>query len=118
MQAKRAAMNKGNMIAWTERAKQYCQDLYARADEVANDNRQDEREKAQECKACFYMPRIGGCVMTTQPCMCCGKEVMFSSTATDRLCLDCAKKHSLCKRCGGDISMRSRRKEWPEKEAE
>ena len=45
-------------------------------------------------------------------------DVMYSSTNTDRLCMDCAKKHHLCKHCGGDISMRARRKDWPEKDAE
>lgn len=51
--------------------------------------------------------------MTTQPCMCCYKPVMYGSTATDALCMDCAREHDLCKRCGGDIELRTRRKDWP-----
>jgi hypothetical protein len=118
VKAKQAMMNKANMYGWTEQAKVWCKNLFDLTYDVANDNRQEDREKKQECKACFYSSRFGGSAMVTQPCMCCGKDVMYSSTNTDRLCMYCAKKHQLCKHCGGDISMRARRKDWPEKDAE
>ena len=78
------------------------------------DARKNERLKRHECKACFYASRIGGAAMTTRPCMSCGSEEMYGSTATDVLCMDCATKHGLCKHCGGDLEMRTRRKDWPE----
>lgn len=84
------------------------------AEEVTNDARKNERLKRHECKACFYASRIGGAAMTTRPCMSCGSEEMYGSTATDVLCMDCATKHGLCKHCGGDLEMRTRRKDWPE----
>lgn len=106
-------MNKANMVAATEWAKRHVQHVLDRAREIAEDTRKEERLKRHECKACFYSSRIGGAAMTTRPCMCCGKELMHSSTATDVLCLDCARQHSLCKHCGGDLEMRAGRRNWP-----
>jgi len=75
-----------------------------------------KRLQAQECKSCFYvLGKLGCAAMTSRECSCCGKDMMFGSTCTDALCLDCAKKHGLCKHCGGDIDMKQRRK-WPEQE--
>lgn len=106
-------MNKANMVAATERAKRHVQRQLDLAKEVAEDTRKEERLKAQLCKSCFYSARIGGAAMTTRPCMCCGDDEMYSSTATDVLCLDCARTHGLCKHCGGDLEMRVGRRNWP-----
>ena len=114
MQQRPIVMNKGNMIGATERAKARVKDWCDLAEEVTNDARKNERLKRHECKACFYASRIGGAAMTTRPCMSCGSEEMYGSTATDVLCMDCATKHGLCKHCGGDLEMRTRRKDWPE----
>lgn len=108
-----AVMNIGNMIGWTERAKARVAEWLLLADDVLRDVRKPERMKRHECKACFYGGRIGGSAMTTRPCMSCGHDEMYGSTATDALCLPCAAKHTLCKRCGGDLEMRTRRKDWP-----
>lgn len=107
-------MNKGNMVYKTAQAKQLVSSAIKRAERMANDTDKAQREEKQNCKACYYTSRIGGCAITSQECMCCGKNEMYASTATDVLCRDCAKKHGLCKHCGGDIEMRERRKEWPE----
>lgn len=107
-------MNKGNMVGWTERAKDYVRRVIDAAKEIETDARRKERIEAHECKACFYGSRIGGSAMTSQPCMSCGEAQMYGSTNTDALCMTCATAHVLCKHCGGDLEMRTRRKDWPE----
>lgn len=93
------------MVSETERSRRRVADVRQLADDMKNDPRKDERLKRHECRACFYSSRIGGAAMTTRPCMSCGEVVMYSSTATDVLCLECANEHALCKRCGGDLEM-------------
>lgn len=58
----------------------------------------------QLCSACFYHP--GMLVLQAfwnQPCGYCEKDMVFSNSGTDDLCIDCAKKHSLCKKCCAEI---------------
>ena len=114
MQQRPIAMNKGNMIGATEQAKARVKGWTDLAEVVASDARKIKRLKRHECKACFYSSRMGGAAMTTRPCMSCGSDEMYGSTATDVLCMECAAKHELCKHCGGDLEMRTRRKDWPE----
>ena len=114
MQQRPIAMNRGNMIGATERAKARVKSWMELADDVIEDTKKADRLKRHECKACFYSSRIGGAAMTTRPCMSCGSDEMYGSTATDVLCLVCATKHELCRHCGGDLEMRTRRKDWPE----
>lgn len=68
-----------------------------------------------ECKTCFYLrrSRVGGAAMTTWYCGVCGREGLHGSTATPRACIDCAKEHSLCSHCGGDLEMRDKRRKFP-----
>lgn len=106
-------MNKGNMIAATERARYYVNDRIESTRKLDVDACKDQRLKRHECRACFYSSRIGGSACTERACMCCGMIQMYGSTATDVLCMDCARKHLLCKHCGGDLEMRVRRKQWP-----
>lgn len=106
-------MNQGNMVGATYAAKAAVTDLLAIAKEIETDARREERLARNECRACFYRPMWGGAAICEQDCMCCGNEQMYGSTATDVLCLECAKRHSLCKHCGGDLEMRTRRRAWP-----
>jgi len=106
-------MTESNMRFWTERSKSHVQDVIDRAKRITEDTDKQNRLKEQNCKCCYYGSRIGGQAITTQPCMCCDTPVMYGSTATDALCMPCAKENDLCKRCGGDIEMRTRRKKWP-----
>ena len=84
---------------------------------IVQDTYKTERLNRHECKTCFYstkfLGRIGGAAITFRPCMSCGKSEYYPSTITDVLCLECAKKHKLCKHCGGDIKMNLKRKNWP-----
>ena len=67
--------------------------------------RKDRRKKGL-CVDCYYESgRIGGAAITTRPCGCCGEEQCYGSTATDVLCLDCAKLLGLCKQCGATMEL-------------
>lgn len=58
------------------------------------------------CKYCYYIMRGGifaGQMITHSNCHECGKEMVFPTTMTDALCLECAKKLNLCKHCGATM---------------
>lgn len=101
-------MSEENIRSSTEAAKAKVKDLCDIAKNITTDNLKIERLKRHECRACFYTSRFGGAAVTIRSCMSCGKDEEYGSTATDVLCLDCAKKHNLCKHCGGDINMSTR----------
>lgn len=107
-------MTRFRMVSATEFAKSRVESIIKRAKEIELDTLKAERIKACECKACFYSDRIGGAAITSRPCMCCNEMQHYGSTATNTLCKPCATKHDLCKRCGGDIELRVRRRKWPE----
>lgn len=113
MNRKAPDMNSANMLAWTERARSRVHAWIKLSNDVTLDIRRLERLDRSSCKACFYGVRVGGRSMTDQPCMCCGKDELYSSTDTDVLCIQCAEKHSLCKHCGGDLEMCNKRRDWP-----
>lgn len=78
---------------------------------LVNDPEKKKRLETSMCKICFYQEgRIGGAAMTHQPCGICGKDQLYSSTATDVLCRECAKENHLCKQCGADVQLKPRRK--------
>jgi hypothetical protein len=81
---------------------------------LQEDPDREKRLQQQLCIACHYFHRIAGQAFTDQPCACCAKPQRFSSTATDDLCQPCAEKNKLCKRCSGDIDMRTGRRTWPD----
>ena len=107
-------MNVSNMVYASFRSNSRVQNLLNIANEIAKDLRASERTLKNECKSCFYyVAKIGGSAITHKECMCCGIDQMYGSTCTDVLCLECAKKHKLCRHCGGDINMNERRRKWP-----
>lgn len=113
MEQKPQTMNEGTMIGATERAQQQVKEWIRHAEEVRTDARKHEREAKLECKACFYSSRIGGSAIVFRPCMSCGSREGYGSTNTDVLCENCARLGDLCKHCGGDCYMNTRRKQWP-----
>jgi hypothetical protein len=118
MDRKPAPFDKGHWAWQTNRSHDMFVDLIERAEKAKNDTDREARLIKQLCISCHYIRgRIGGAAMTTQPCACCLKPEMYGSTATDELCLSCADKHNLCKRCGGDIDMKRGRRKWPEPRA-
>lgn len=84
---------------WVEEQRNCVDDVY-KTDRVAK----------QECQSCFYSQRIGGQAMTRSYCGICEKEMHCGHTNVDAVCIDCAKKHRLCKHCAGDINMKRRNK--------
>jgi len=84
---------------------------------IKYDSGREGRIVACQCKACFYTKavygRMAGAAVTRQPCACCIVLQTYGSTSTDALCMACAREHSLCKHCGGDLEMRAGRRKWP-----
>lgn len=114
MDRKPAIMSKANMVYATERAAARIAQTLEDAKNLGEDSDREARLKRQVCRACHYFRRMGGAAMTSQPCMCCGQDQMYGSTATDVLCKPCATDGKLCKQCGGDSETRTQRRIWPE----
>ena len=114
MERKAPKMSKSFLIGNTELAKARLSAVVLHAENLKNDPDHKKRMERQECSYCFYGSRFGGSAMTYQPCMCCGSQQVYSNTSTDVLCKMCAIAGALCKHCGADINLRTRRKEWPE----
>lgn len=92
----------------------YVKSAIERARDLEDDSDKECRIKKNLCKSCHYiLSAFGGAAMTTQPCGICLEDQMYGSTFTDALCLKCAKENGLCKHCGGDIELKSRRKPYP-----
>jgi hypothetical protein len=106
-------MDVATMKLKTNLSKQSVDGVIKRAKLLTEDPDKKERLNQSECISCFYMTGMAGQAFTTRPCMCCGKDMMFGSTSTDVLCIDCAKEHKLCKHCGGDIGMKVNSRNWP-----
>ncbi|MES0444954.1 MAG: hypothetical protein ABUJ92_00275 [Desulfobacterales bacterium] len=113
MEQKAAILDIEKIATRTGLAKMRINSYLSLASRLETDPENKRRTEKHECKACFYDSRIGGAAMTTKPCACCGKDVMYESTATDVLCLKCAKENELCKHCGADIKLRETRKNFP-----
>lgn len=93
-------------------AKEYLRRSEQDLRNMTEDPQKDDRLAKMECVVCFYpfRGRIGGTMCTSSQCGICQKTIHSSNTNIDVVCLDCAKAHDLCKHCGGDIRMRTRRK--------
>lgn len=102
------------MVQSTSRASYYVTDVLRRASKIKTDADRKFRLIEHECKSCFYISgKIGGAAMTNSSCGLCGRPMMFGSTCIDAICTECAKEHSLCKHCGGDLEIRKGRRKWP-----
>ena len=79
---------------------------------MAEDPRKAERLAKGECVVCFYpqAKRIGGAMMTSAQCGICQKMIHSASTNIDTVCPECARAHDLCRHCGADVRLRTRRK--------
>ncbi len=116
MEERPKVMNPSTLMWATEHAKESVADALKKAQDLQQDPSRDQRLKRHECLACYYVfpGRIGGASITKRPCMCCGQEQWYANTCTDVLCLTCAQAKELCKHCGADMHLRTRRKHWPE----
>lgn len=113
MKAYQGKIDDHSVLSQSHWSKSFADEQIAQSLQYLADEKKKEREKQGECKTCFYLrsSRIGGAAITTKPCDLCGEYKMYGSTNTDRLCLDCSVKNKICKRCGGDLHMRTRRAE-------
>ena len=108
-------LDKVAMIRSTETANAAVLDHLDRAARLQRDDQRVERMGRSLCSSCFYLQGWAGCAScTTRPCALCHEDQTYGSTATDMLCLPCARSNSLCKRCGGDIDLRVLRRKWPD----
>lgn len=101
------------MIMANQRAQGMIKSAVKYANLLTQDPDREKRVEVSLCKPCFYSVGMGGAAITTQPCACCEKPQVYSSTNTDALCLECAQEHSLCKHCMGDLFNRAGRSKWP-----
>jgi len=88
---------------------QYVKATLERAEKLKNDPDKINRKAKCKCKYCYYSERWGGAAMTDSKCEICDSEMSFGSTATDKICMDCAKKYKLCKQCASDVDLRNRK---------
>ena len=81
-------------------------------EEYTKDKQKQAREGLCKCRYCYYLrgARLAGQAFTEWNCGVCDKESMHCNTSTPVVCMDCAKKHSLCSSCGGDLYDREKRK--------
>jgi hypothetical protein len=101
------------LLQRTRSASRRFEGVLAMARRLTEDPEKGARQARQYCKPCYYEERLAGQAITEQPCACCSKPQTYASTLTDVLCLECAREHELCKRCGADIEIRIDRKVWP-----
>ena len=115
MRQTKSKIDRASIAHANGRAKQHAESILKKAESLKNDSNQKERVKECKCKTCFYLlnERIGGAAMTNRECGICEKDMLFSSTSTEPICIECAKKNGLCKQCGGDIETKERRKPYP-----
>lgn len=113
MDRKQQAFDKHTMVTRTHVARSQVEAAVQRARDLDEDSDKTRRLARQFCKACHYFPRLAAQASAVQPCACCSAPQQYSSSATDALCPPCAKTHSLCKHCGGDLEMRTGRRNWP-----
>lgn len=109
MERKPGDFDRDAQVWATNRARERIRKIAELASAVDGDTLREARIAKHECKACFYPSRIhgrlAGAAITTRPCACCGAQQTYSSTATDVLCIECARTRSLCKHCGGELEV-------------
>jgi hypothetical protein len=87
------------------RGKSLLRDFKEKLAAYEKDSKRAQRKRDHMCKPCFYLREWwGGQGFTEYKCEHCGKDAMWSNTATPKLCAACAIQLDLCVRCcAGDI---------------
>jgi len=81
-----------------------------RALNYLNDPEKSKRHQEQYCLCCYYSEgTMAGAALTESQCGICEKEMKWSSTHQEVLCLDCAKQYRLCRECGSTIDYKDPR---------
>ena len=98
-------------VQWhTSSQRRRVEETTRRAQLYATDPYRSLRRDASKCLVCYYGESgIGGAAITTTNCRACNTEIVFGSTNTDALCETCAKHLRLCRHCGSDLDLKTRR---------
>jgi hypothetical protein len=78
-----------------------------------DDKNKNARLQDQSCRFCYHLcsDRIVGTAFTEWTCAVCLKEQPpWPHTGHPMCCTSCAETHELCRRCGGDLHGRQRRR--------
>lgn len=112
MERKAVKIDAASVARATFVAKRWRDDTLKTAQKLDCDSEAKQRLSEQLCETCYYLRKGGlaGAAVTQQPCGICHDLQTYGSTATHTLCMKCAKKYELCKRCGADIGFRERPK--------
>lgn len=85
--------------------------ILERATRLATDADVDKRLKECCCPVCYYgETRMYLTAMTIGNCRGCNKSLMSGSSHLDEFCLDCASTYHMCRECGADLDLRTRKK--------
>lgn len=91
----------------------YIRERIKEAHAMEHDTDRVARRKDCLCKFCHYRGSvIAGQAFTDGECGICRTPIQSSNTYIPVLCRDCAKKHSLCRQCGADMELRTRRRKF------
>lgn len=93
-------------------SKSQADSIIVRARLILDDPDRSKRLDACECPVCWKIGRVGGAKCTTVVCGMCDAELKFSSTCVDAVCVPCAKKIGICKRCCADLDLKQRKYLW------
>ena len=88
------------MANWSKNSQ--LKNLRTKLNNYDNDNQKQTRDT---CRCCYYIncDRAAFQAFTTVNCRNCGKEMVFPTSHTDRLCPECANELNLCKHCGSSM---------------
>jgi hypothetical protein len=94
--------DEGMIVYKTHYNKRRVEDMQEKLNNYNADIAITERTDGQKCKVCHYInDGFAFQAFTDTYCGICGKKMTFPTSNTDKLCIDCAKIHGLCKHCGG-----------------
>jgi len=100
----------------TSMAQTHAAEVRRTLDAFDSDAQQERRLERNECKRCFYLwQRVCGQAFTEYKCIACGSDERWHNTCCPKLCIPCAHRYRVCRRCTGDISMRKRKALEPRK---
>jgi len=89
--------------------KEHIKNLMEIAEKFQKDPDKKARKKENNCIPCYYYNGMHGNNMPIKNCDFCKKPVQYFNSDVDKICLDCASKYGLCKRCGADIDLKNKR---------
>lgn len=109
--APRRRIDLANIVRASDQQRAYREWVARAHEDMTADPRKAERLAAQQCVVCFYPQsgRIGGARHTSAQCGICQTVIHSGNTNIDVVCWGCAQSHELCRHCGADIRLRTRR---------